>query len=182
MPVNKPILHIGNFLCLTRLREPQEGKRTSKEGCKEGGRQYPLEPRPARVSAGNTASPFLGTEAGPWLCFLGSPPLFEVPGLLDAARGRKGAVLPCVRAAGAGQLQWPNSEEWALPDSFQAGVPRSIPALAWRVALGASDAGLEECTDCCITTDAERDPGIDDERGWRGRFSASICKLPGAAV
>ena len=103
----------------------------------------------------------------------------EVPGLLDAARGRKGAVLPCVRAAGAGQLQCPGGEEWALPHSSQAGVPRAIPALAWRVALGASDAGLEEC---CITTDEESDLGIDDGRGWRGRFSASIRKLLGAAV
>ena len=36
-------------------------------------RQYPLEPSPARVSAGNTAPAFLETDTGPWLCYLVSP-------------------------------------------------------------------------------------------------------------
>ena len=61
------------------LKQVQPGRRSlrrgdspRRKGCREGGRQYPLEPSP-RVSAGNTASPFPETETGPWLCFLVSP-------------------------------------------------------------------------------------------------------------
>ena len=57
-----------------------------KKGCREGGRQYPLEPSPARVSAGNTASPFPETETGPWLCLLVSPTAASDHALLIARR------------------------------------------------------------------------------------------------
>ena len=60
-----------------RFLKAEESSAVPKKGCREGGLQYPLEPSPARVSAGNTASPFPETQTGPWLCFLVSPTASE---------------------------------------------------------------------------------------------------------
>ena len=80
LPVNKHILHTSGTI-LTKSQVP-------KKGCREGGQQYPLQPSPARVSAGNTALPFPHS---------GSVSLFPLP------LGRGGEAPRLGREDGAGE-------------------------------------------------------------------------------